>query len=71
MCADRMRCPCMWKIRIDRGGRGARTYVGLTNIWGVLQLVGSYCGYLLPKQDGGTYKVKSTQLGTTTTMNTL
>ena len=35
-----------------------RTWVGLTYIWGVPRLVGRYCSYLLPKQDGGTSQIK-------------
>ena len=31
--------------------------VGLTYIWGVPRLVGCYCSYLLPKQDGGTFQI--------------
>ena len=29
----------------------------LTLIWGVPRLVGRYCSYLLPRQDGGTSQI--------------
>ena len=33
-------------------------WVGLTLIWDVPRLVGRYCRYVLPKQDGGTPQIK-------------
>ena len=33
-------------------------WVGLTLIWDVPRLVGRFCSYLLPKQDGETPQIK-------------
>ena len=36
---------------------GSRTWVGLTQIWGVPGLVGCCCRYLLPKEEVGTFQI--------------
>ena len=42
-----------------RSPRRSVTWVGLTSFGEFLWLVGRYCSYLLPKQDGGTFRIKS------------
>ena len=45
-------------IMVNTGWRVcSRTWVGLTQIWGVPGLVGCCCSYLLPKQDIGTFQI--------------